>query len=312
VSATAGPGLQDRPLSSNADAALYLPFDGGRYRLMMGLMPLPEAAWIERDRNFATDLAVKRGLLETRHAEVFAALPEATAPSEELLAILAAHLVQHHAAVFSREGDMLINAATGERWNLARPPFHPLDLAGRLVQEDLCLLQPSGESHILVGASLCAPARWRLAEKLGRPLAAIHEPVPGYADKLARPVDRFFTLLKPGKPVWRVNWALGDDPTPFQPVSHPLRALVTPENAGERLWLRVERQTLRRLPETGAVLFTIRTHITRLAVAIRTPESAAELAAALREMPEDTRRYKNIAPFAAPLIAWLEARARTE
>ena len=39
---------------------------------------------------------------------------------------------------------------------------------------------------------------------------------------------------------------------------------VTAENAGQRLHLRVERQTLSRLPRTGAVLFTIRTHMKRL------------------------------------------------
>ena len=39
---------------------------------------------------------------------------------------------------------------------------------------------------------------------------------------------------------------------------------VTAESAGQRLHLRVERQTLSRLPRTGAVLFTIRTHMKRL------------------------------------------------
>ena len=43
-----------------------------------------------------------------------------------------------------------------------------------------------------------------------------------------------------------------------------LQDAVTAENAGQRLHLRVERQTLSRLPRTGAVLFTIRTHMKRL------------------------------------------------
>ena len=30
---------------------------------------------------------------------------------------------------------------TGETWNLAAPPCDPLELAGRLVQEDLCIIQ---------------------------------------------------------------------------------------------------------------------------------------------------------------------------
>jgi hypothetical protein len=100
-----------------------------------------------------------------------------------------------------------------------------------------------------------------------------------------------------------------DDPAPFQPLALPSAGTITAENAGERLWLRVERQTLSRLPETGAVVFTIRTHITALASAIAAPVSAAELASLIRAMPEEMRRYKVIAPIASALLAWLDARA---
>lgn len=39
---------------------------------------------------------------------------------------------------------------------------------------------------------------------------------------------------------------------------------VTPENAGDRLCTRCERETLSRFPKSGAILFTIRTHIRAL------------------------------------------------
>ncbi|MEL7519293.1 MAG: heme-dependent oxidative N-demethylase subunit alpha family protein, partial [Pseudomonadota bacterium] len=42
-------------------------------------------------------------------------------------------------------------------------------------------------------------------------------------------------------------------------------AHVTPDNAGETLFVRSERQTLRRLPETGAILFTIGVYVEPLA-----------------------------------------------
>jgi hypothetical protein len=150
-------------MNAKDSAAPYLPFDGGRFRLMMGLMPLPPAEWIECTGDLAHDLAGKRKLLETRHDEVFAALAEAAAPAAELLRLLVDHLLQHQGSVFSRQGDQLFNAATGERWDLARSPLHRLDLAGRLVQEDLCLLLPGDGSYRLVGASLCSPAHWRLS-----------------------------------------------------------------------------------------------------------------------------------------------------
>jgi hypothetical protein len=290
-------------------SAPYLPFNGGHFRLAMGLMPLPAAQWIEIDDRLAADLAAKRELLEKRHAEAFAAEAEAEAPAAELLRLLGEHLPRHHPEIFGRQSERLHNAATGETWNIEQPPLHPLDLAGRLVQEDFCLLRSSGGPYRLIAASLCAPARWRLAEKIGRPIAAVHEPVPGYAAALAQPVDRFFSALKSGRVVWRVNWSIFDNPAPFQPVALPPAEVITEQNAGERLWLRVERQTLRRLAETGAVVFTIRTHITPLGKAIGSSVSAGELASLIREMPEETRRYKVIAPIAPALLAWLDARA---
>lgn len=286
--------------------APYLPFDGGRFRLMMGLMPLPVDAWIELGRTLANDLAAKRKLLQTRHDEVFAALPEGDGAAFELLDLLAQHLPRHHADTFTRDGDHLVNAATGESWDVAHPPLHPLDLAGRLVPEDLCILQPDGTTFRLVAASVCSPARWRLSEKIGRPLGAVHDPVPGYAEKLQRPVDRFFASIKPEKPVWRLNWGIVDDPAPFQPVARQRAMTITAENASERLWLRVERQTMRRLPASDAVVFTIRTYVTPLGAAIRSSVAAAELAAIIRDMPEAMRRYKQIAPLALPLLAWLD------
>lgn len=291
------------------DAPRYLPFDAGRFRLMMGLMPLAPAEWIEIDSGFTADLARKRKLLATRHTEVFAALPEAATAANELLDILGAHLPRHHPEIFRREGDRLMNALTGDAWDLGDLALHPLDCAGRLVQEDFCILHATGGPYELIGATLCSPARWRLADKIGRPLEAIHDPVPGYGESLGKPVDRFFAALRPERLVWRLNWGIMDDPEPFQPTAPDVPVAISAENAGERSWLRVERQTLRRLPVSSAVVFSIRTHITRLDAAIRTPASAADLAGAIRAMPPAMQAYKRIAPIAAALLAWLEARS---
>jgi dimethylamine monooxygenase subunit A len=295
-------------MSTGGGSSPYLPFDGGRFRLAMGLMPLALDDWLEMDGQFADYLAQKRRLRETQPDEIFAVLPEAMAPAAELLALLAEHLPRHYPAAYRRDGDRLANLVTGEVWPLAEPGLHPLDLAGRLVQEDLCLLDRDGDTHRLVGASLCFPARWRLADKIGRPLMAIHAAVPGYAAKLGAPVDRFFGLLRAEKPVWRLNWGLTDDPALFQAAPTAVKA-IPPDEIGARVWLRVERQTLRRLPATGAVLFTIRTYLARLDAAICTAEAAADLAGAIRSMPPETQRYKSIAPLAPALLHWLDAGA---
>ncbi len=276
----------------------------------MNIKPLDESRWFEPGADLAARLEAKRHLLGTRHGDVFATLPHAATPAAELLGMMAPHLARHHPSLYRLKDTRLGVVSTGEEWDVDTPALHPLDIAGRLVAEDICLLQAIDGRIVLTAASLCAPARWRLADKLGRPLSAIHAPVPDYAETLAAPVDRFLASLKPERPVWRLNWGLTDDPAPFQPEPSGAAPSLTAADAGEKLWLRVERQTLRRLPQSGAVVFTIRTYITRLDRVVGSRDQAMALANAIRDMSPAMQAYKQIAPVAAPLFAWLDARDR--
>lgn len=295
----------------------YAPYKSGRFRLTMGLLPLDLHDWIEPDENIASELVEKERLLQERHREVFAALPEAVAGSMEVLELLADYLPTQFVTLFRRDGNFLHNLVTQQTWDVSQPMLHPLDLAGRLVQEDLCLMRFNAESRLyhLVGASLCFPTRWRLAEKVGKPLNLVHEPVPGYEEELASTMDRFFERLKVDKPVWRVNWGLIDDPTLFQPTGHGRKGVnpdITVENAGDKLWLRMERQTLRRLPRTQDILFTIRVYVRPLFELAARPERAAELAATIRTMPEPMRLYKSLPPFLDAVLGWLDRVASSQ
>ena len=124
---------------------------------------------------------------------------------------------------------------------------------------------------MFTAAILCFPSRWRLHEKLGQPLVEVHGPVPFYAERLATPVDRFMAKVKPGHIASRLNWSVLDDPAMYQPTGkwrEAANAAITPGNAGDTLYLRVERQTLRRLPQSDAILFGIRVHSYPMARAI--------------------------------------------
>ena len=292
----------------------YAPYRGGPFRLSMGLERLALDDWIEPDDTLAAQLREKERLLSERHQEVFAALPQAAAGSAETLALLTDHLPARFPQLYQRSGAKLENLVTGQQWDVTNNPLHPLDLAGRLVQEDLCLMQrqPDTGAYHLVGASLCFPTRWKLADKIGRPLNAIHAPIPGYAEQLAVSMDRFFDRLYVDKPVWRLNWSVMDDPTLFQPAGHGrtgVNSALTAHNAGDTLWLRMERQTLRRLPDSLDILFTIRVHVQPLSRLARRPERAAQLAAAIRALPEPLRRYKSLPPIIDAVLGWLDRAA---
>lgn len=287
------------------------PFKPGPFRLSMGLAPLDLQHWIEPDEHLADDLWEKDRLLRERYEDVFAVRPEADAGAAETLALLAAHLPDRFPHLYRRIGNRLDNLATGQRWSLSSDALHPLDVAGRLVQEDLCLMHraPGEAVYRLVGAAVCFPTRWRLAQKMGQSVRDIHAPVPGYDTQLAASMDRFFERLKTERPVWRLNWSLMDDPALFQPTGHGRHdphVGIHAENAGEKLWLRIERQTVRRLPRTGDVLFTIRIHTHPLQHLTRRPERAAHLAAAIRALPPDMQRYKSLPPFLDAALAWLD------
>jgi len=294
-----------RPLP---EQAVHLPFEPGLYRLAMDLVTVPEAAWFELDQRYLPEMAERRRLLVEAHADVFAATPGSGAARAEALASVVEALAAHHPDWFSRDGDVVRNHLTGETLDVRLAD--PLELAGRLVQEDLCLIQNSEHGPIFTAAVLCFPSRWRLIDKIGKPLSAVHGPVPFYADRLAGPVNRFMRHLKVGRIASRLNWSLLDDPALFQPGGQrraDVGTVITAKNAGSRGFLRVERQTLRRLPDSGAVLFGIRVHVYLLERVIDRPERAAALAEAVRALPGEIVHYKSMRPFWEALLAWLDA-----
>ncbi len=286
---------------------LYLPFGAGPFRMSMGLVARDPDELISIDEHYPSEIEQRRALLARWGGEVLAAEPGSEPACAALLTRLADVLPRRYPAWFERIGPELLNRLTGERWELRGDP---LEAAARLVQEDLCLLELRDGAPVLIAGILCFTPGWRLLEKLGQPLAAVHGPVPLYPDRLARPVDRFMRHLGPGKLAERLNWGLYDSPALFRPGKHfrtDPNPGITGANAGDTLFLRTERQTLSRLDAAATILFTIRTHVYPLRRVTAVPGAASRLAEAIRAMPPDMRHYKSFAPFADPLLAYLDS-----
>jgi len=131
--------------------AVYLPFEAGPYRMAMALTTVPDSAWFQIDVRYADEMTERRRLLAERHHDVFGALPGSDAARAETLREIVANLTTHFPHWFTRHGDTLHNALTGETWNLVAPPCDPLELAGRLVQEDLCIIHNTDSKNDGVG-----------------------------------------------------------------------------------------------------------------------------------------------------------------
>ena len=159
--------------------------------------------------------------------------------------------------------------------------------AARLVQEDLVLMRRGAEHWRLAAAVLCFPSAWRLGDKIGRPMHEVHGPVPGFgaATRNAGMIERMFDNLRPEMPVIRWNWSLFGDARLHHPeAAHPDRPRFG-QNA-ETAFLRVERQTLRRLPVSGDILFTIRIYVDPIAALGRNDDGRVTAAAIVRHLDE--------------------------
>lgn len=175
------------------------------------------------------------------------------------------------------------------------------------IEPDLLLLAPGKDGRMrLLAGCVCFPSSWRLAEKLGRAMESIHEPVPGLNNALSTQVETFLTRLKPGFAWLRQNWGLSASGELNQ---HPARGLprLNEDATLETTWLRVERQALLSLDDRG-VLFGIRIETEPVAVMKETaPEMARRFAAALRSLTPELAAYKGIASARESLARLLEA-----
>ena len=268
------------------------------HQLTLGLRAIrPEEPWLELDQDLATDLRAKNDLLRDHRDQVFVEISSSRAAQRETLSRVTTTLQQSHPDLYTIDGSSFQVLATGDIFDLDSSTLAPLEIAARCVQEDLVVMEEGPLGWCLTAGSVCFPTRWDLPTKLGRPISEIHARVPGYLEQLDLSSNRFFDGMKPGIVFRRGNWSLMDDPTLFQPVGKlrdDVSSNLDASNAGEKVWLRVEHQTLQRLPETSAILFGIRVHRTRLDAVASEKEVARSLLQAMETMPPDMQFYKSL------------------
>jgi hypothetical protein len=242
------------------------------------------------DDAFDHELALRRRLVAEQRDVVVHTDPSADAAAEEVLELVSGWLRTHGLPV-----DVVDD--------------HPLVAAGLLVPDDLCLMMPREGAWWFDAGVVCFPSIWRLSDKVGRPTTGVHETVAHYRDELSVKVDRFFNGMAAGRMVRRRNlsvkpWPLLHVPTtkPEQPVGPSI-----PEADGSPFWLRTERQTLQRLPRTGAILFTIKVQIAPASVLLHRPDIASAMAAMYRSFDDTMGGYKEAANDLVPgFVPWLE------
>lgn len=306
----------------------YFPF-GQQFNDKMGTMPLTNRdRFIDVDDHYQLEVALKRQLLQELPAYYFQSAPGQDLAQWEVVDLILNNLASAYPATFRLqcEGDQwlwqnsLLNEETSFTFgDSATLPYAPLDWVGRQVQEDLLLL--SGESANLVAGQLCFGNGWSLDEKMGLPFWEIHAPINPIVEPMMRSAQKLMERLPAGKPIWRLNWSIKASDQ-LDMTSRHIPALnqhlndclpdINAENAGDHLFIRIERQILSRLRESKAILFSIHTYQNLVSrERSERPQSASLISQVLRTTPEAMLAYKGITPYFNQLINYLNTNTTT-
>lgn len=209
--------------------------------------------WLFYDEAYGAQMALRRALLATQLSDVLAQTEDGLPASRSFLGKALADLPDGF-----EHSDEMVMCPDGHTLRLDWDA--PLRSVAEMLQQDVCILEKRGREHVMTGAALCFPASWTLAQKIGKPLVRIHDPVDEYTDRIAARVQRLFDGVQDGKPMWRANALRYDDAALHQPrrENDP-----RPIGAPDAPYLRSERQTVLRLPQSGAVAFMIHTTVVK-------------------------------------------------
>ncbi|KAF8857269.1 hypothetical protein BDZ45DRAFT_674919 [Acephala macrosclerotiorum] len=304
----------------------YRPFRYGPYYITMGLRNMDWNEWIELDNHYLKFHADKAKRIIERGPKCSHTDPSAFDGAIELLEEFCSYLPQRYPTLYKRTPVGMDNIVTGESFNIVERPLieDPIQMAARMAQDDLAIMfeKEDGQYYLLAGSILLA-GFWKLEDKLGMPLSEIHThgDVPGYKEKLEKGMMNFFRRVQPNGPVQRNNYfiqvddelawssSIGSEDGPEGTVGW---FTAEKNKAIEHHYFRSERQSLRRLPRSGGVVFTIRTYFHPITEICEEPYVPGRLASAVRSWGDDVSKYKGKERYQDVLLEYLDQKHREQ
>ncbi|KAJ8104233.1 hypothetical protein POJ06DRAFT_243988 [Lipomyces tetrasporus] len=297
----------------------YRPFKHN-YHVTMGIRNMNWQEWIELDNEFLKYHKRKCERLAERREKLVMTAPEAYDAAMELLEEFREWLPARYPTLFKRTDVGIDNLVTGESFNIAERPLKdnvdPMEIAAKLVQDDLAIMMPGEDGqYYLKSACILLAGFWRLADKFGMPLSEIHTSgdVPQFKEKLQVSMERFFVRMRVDKPVVRNNYFLQTDDDlgwsrAIGPEDNDDIGWDAAEHAHDitKMHFRSERQSLRRLPKSGGVVFTIRTYFVPITELAKEPYVPGRLADGIRAWSDDVALYKGKRKFDKIVLEYLD------
>jgi dimethylamine monooxygenase subunit A len=303
------------------DGPLYRPYRWAAADFQLGLRPIHPENWILIGAEHAEMMRQKCERLDNHRSFYYRTLPNSLPAQRELRERVVEHLTADHPRSFERSGSVVRSRITGRALDLDDDSTEPLMQMSYLIEEDFMLLEEVGGSVRITAASNAYSSSGRLIAAVGHDVEWAHEPVPQLTHKLGGRINRVLGSIHAATPCERFNWQITPMATVFFPHDDPHAANAAamrtvfaelcrdPARAGELLWIRVERQTLGRLPDSHAVAFSLHTYSDPLSSLRSDVESVRAIWALLNSYSDDRWKYSEMDIVREPLMIWLEAAA---
>lgn len=312
--------MNDR-LADSPALPLHRPYLTSGALFQIGTRPMEPTQWLAIGPDHAAFLREKRARLQANPLPFYRTTPGSLPAQIELRDRVVAYLLQHHADVFSMADRRLVDRVDGMAHVLDSPGIEPLAVISQFLEEDFILLQQVDGQDQITAASNAYSSSGRIVSSVGRSIPWAHKFVPTLNEQLGPRIDRVLGNIKVDAPVERFNWLLTPIASRLFPEDpHAANAVAVdkingalvedPACAGEILWIRVERQTLLRLPESGTLAFSIYTYSDPLSSIARDRESLEAMHRLIGSYSEDRMNYAAMAPIRGPVLNWLESQLR--
>lgn len=237
------------------------------YYITMALRSTTPSDLIVIDRNYQSRLRERQLVMEKHERHTLGCMPYGVEAVQEVYSyLIGEYLPARYPTLFTRDEKSFRNSVTGVTLPLLPPgdPIVALRSLGQTVEDDMFFLRETPEGHQCIAFVCCCPSGFDPATKIGKLLKDIHEPVPSY-EKIGLSMERYFSRLEIGKGASRVNWSVTTNPELFNVSgNHVNKGDEVKENMDidiERAWVRMELQTLTRMPKTRAILFSFKTYL---------------------------------------------------
>ncbi|KAJ5270373.1 hypothetical protein N7497_008859 [Penicillium chrysogenum] len=248
----------------NIEKALPRPYRPLRwaYHQTMSLTKLETDWWIELESTYKSRIAQRKELYARNGKAVLDVMPGSELACKELMEMVLQFICARYPQYFTlRNKRVLQNKILGTEQDITAKP--PLEILLDNVPEDFAIMLRDETTgfYFLRAAVICSALGWNVASKIGKQLHEIHEPIPDYREKMQFSMDRFFTKMPTEKPIQRGSWGLEIGQPLYMPPGdpHELHRLSQRDDLTiEECHLRVDWQTLRRLPLSGAVVFNFK------------------------------------------------------